>query len=94
MVTLGFGKAWGRSIYIPLPFIGSIVRKLSFAGELLWLRSLTLPSPARGEGFLIPLPRREGLGEGDLNPKLDLFHHSYLAANCFKSSSASVLDTG
>jgi hypothetical protein len=27
---------------------------------------LTLPSPARGEGFLIPLPRREGLGEGDL----------------------------
>jgi hypothetical protein len=26
---------------------------------------LTLPSPARGEGFLIPLPRREGLGEGE-----------------------------
>src|SRR5271157_2949355 len=29
---------------------------------------LTLPSPARGEGFFIPLPRREGLGEGDLRP--------------------------
>ena len=55
---------------------------------------LTLPSPARGEGFLIPLPRREGLGEGDVNPKLNLFHLNYLAANFFRSSSASVLDTG
>jgi len=40
---------------------------------------LTLPSPARGEGFLIPLPRREGLGEGDLGTDLLTFHYGSAA---------------
>jgi len=34
-------------------------------GNLSSKRPLTLPSPAKGEGFLIPIPRREGSGEGD-----------------------------
>ncbi len=29
------------------------------------LVKVALPSPGKGQGFLIPLPRREGLGEGD-----------------------------
>jgi hypothetical protein len=36
---------------------------------------LTLPSPARGEDFLIPLPRWEGLGEGDLGANRNHFYY-------------------
>jgi hypothetical protein len=47
---------------------------------------LTLPSSARGEGFRIPLPRREGLGEGDVGANRNAFHRKRLPRNKLSTS--------
>jgi hypothetical protein len=54
----------------------TMVRCIEFRGCTTFAKiPLSLPYPDGEEGFLIPLPSREGLGEGDFGANLNALHH-------------------